>query len=360
MLKAARTAASRLGRNIEVIGIPIADGGEGTLEAITSMMQGKKIYCNASDPLGREVEAYYGLSGHTAIVEMAVSSGLTLLKKEERNPYNTSSFGLGQVIRSALENPKVNEIIVGIGGSATNDGGVGMAQALGLRVLDEKGLDIKQGGIHVGDVHKIDALHLHPRLKDIPIRVMCDVVNPLCGPEGASAVYGPQKGATPSIIETLDRNLVHLSSIIERDLGISVSRIPGAGAAGGVGAGLVAFCGAKLEPGINVMLDLANFEDVVQGVDLVLTGEGKTDFQTSFGKAVAGIAKRTKPFGIPVVCLSGSLGTDYQDLYQLGVCAFFSICPGPITENDAMEHAYSYAVDAIENILRLYLGGRRR
>lgn len=360
VLAAAREAASRFDSDIEVLGIPIADGGEGMLEAVLEAIHGTKISCEASDPLGRKIDACYGLVGNTAIIEMAISSGLTRLKKEERNPYYASSFGLGQVIHCALENPVVEKIIIGIGGSASNDGGVGMAQALGLRALDERGRDVKLGGFYVSDVRKLDSATLHPRLKSVPIRVMCDVENPLCGPEGASVVYGPQKGATSAMVAKLDLNLEHLADVIERDLGLSVSHIPGAGAAGGVGAGLVAFCGAKLEPGINVMLDLVDFDNLVQKSDLVLTGEGKTDFQTAFGKAVSGIARRVKPLKIPVVCLSGSLGTHYRDLYPLGVNSFFSICPGPISEEDAMTNAYSYAVNAIENILRLYQSGMGR
>ncbi|MHB1681399.1 MAG: glycerate kinase family protein [Bacilli bacterium] len=356
VIRAVQEAAARCG-GVEVSGIPIADGGEGVIAAIVEPLNGRLISCEVTDPIGRKIPAHFALAGNTAIVEMAVSSGLTLLSKTERNPLYTTTFGLGELIREALDHPEVREIIVGIGGSATNDGGIGMAQALGLRALDANQEQIPFGGIHVGNIRKLDAGNLHPRLKDVTIRVMCDVSNPLCGANGASAVYGPQKGASPEMVEILDHHLRHLAVRIRADLGVDVLDVPGAGAAGGVGAALIAFCDAQLETGIDVILDLFDFEEKVQNADLVLTGEGKTDSQTAYGKAVAGVAKRAQARGKPVVCLSGALGEGLNFLYEGGVDGFFSICSGPMSEEYAMQNAYSLAVNAAENILRLYRRG---
>ncbi|GIM45516.1 glycerate kinase [Collibacillus ludicampi] len=354
VIEAVKEAVKRVGINIEVLGIPIADGGEGTVEVVLQALKGKKIHCKATDPLGRPITAYFGLIEHTAIVEMAVASGLTKLSHIERNPLDTTTYGTGEVIRAALDHPEVKKLIIAIGGSATNDGGVGLAQALGLRALDEKGNEIQLGGRHIDKIAKLDTCNMHPRLKKVQIQVICDVINPLCGPNGASAVYGPQKGATPEMVEQLDKNLLHLARILEKDLGKDVLNLPGAGAAGGTGAGLVAFCGATLEPGIEVILDLFQIDEHLKDVELVITGEGRTDFQTEFGKAVIGIAKRAKRFGKTVVCVSGALGEGYQELYQHGIDAFFSICPRPINEQESMVRAYSYLVDTLENIIRLY------
>jgi glycerate kinase len=357
VIKAVQEAATRCG-NIDVHGIPIADGGEGTLAAVLNSLHGERIFCEVTDPLGRKISADFGLVKNTAIIEMAISSGLTLLTKEERNPLYTTSYGLGEMICQALDRPEVEEIIVGIGGSATNDGGIGMAQALGLRALDENHEEITFGGAYVGDIAKLDIHHMHPRLNKVPIRVMCDVSNPLCGKNGASAVYGPQKGASQEMVHLLDRNLWNVAERTRMDLGIDVLDLPGGGGAGGVGAALVAFCQANLQPGIDVMLDLFDFEEIVKDVDLIITGEGKTDIQTAFGKAVAGVARRAKPYQKTVVCLSGALGEHIEPLYQVGVDCFFSICPRPVSEEQSMTNAYSYLVDAAENIIRLFVKGK--
>ncbi len=353
-IRAVQEAAARCG-NVTVRGIPIADGGEGVLDAILGPLHGERMECEVTDPLGRKISVEYGLAGHTAIIEMARCSGLTLLTAEERNPLYTTSYGLGEVIRCALDRPEVETIIVGIGGSATNDGGVGMAQALGLRALDADGEQALFGGIHVGEIVQLDTQGLHPRIKEVSIRVMCDVSNPLYGRQGATAVYGPQKGATLEMVELLDGNLRHLARQIHRTLGIDVSELPGGGAAGGVGAALAAFCGASLDSGITVMLDLFHFEEAVRDADLVITGEGRTDAQTAYGKAVAGVARRAKACGKTVVCLSGALGVGRELLYELGVDSLFSICPGPVSEEFAMANAYALVTDAAENILRLFI-----
>ncbi|MFB5192328.1 glycerate kinase family protein [Alicyclobacillus fastidiosus] len=357
VIQAIREAASRCG-DIDVLGIPIADGGEGTLDAVLSSMKGEKIICEVTDPLGRKISAYYGLINETAMIEMAVSSGLTLLTDEERNPLVATSYGLGEMIRHALDQSKIKEIIIGIGGSATNDGGIGMAQALGLRALNAQNKEVPFGGAHLGEIVKLDARNMHPRLQQVSIRVMCDVSNPLCGANGATAIYGPQKGASPDMVQLLEQNLHHLAERIRMDMGTTVLDIPGGGAAGGVGAALVAFCNANLQSGIDVILDLFSFEEKIEDVDLIITGEGNTDAQTAFGKAVIGVARRAQPFRKNVVCLSGAIGKDLEPLYQYGLDCFFSICPGPVRLEESMSNAHSYLVDTAENILRLYIKGR--
>ncbi|EPZ45417.1 glycerate kinase [Alicyclobacillus acidoterrestris] len=353
VIEAVQEAANRCG-GVEVRGIPVADGGEGTLESILAVLPGRKVSCTVLDPLGRSVETYFAVVGRTAIVEMAKSSGLPLLALHERNPLLTTSYGLGQLIEGALEVDAVEELIVGIGGSATNDGGLGMMQALGLRALDAANRELPFGGHHLALLDRFDLTQLHPRLREVRIRVMCDVTNPLCGDDGASAVYGPQKGADAEMIRTLDENLHHLATCIKEKLGMDVADMPGAGAAGGVGAALLAFCQAKLEPGIEVVLDLFQFDEMVQDVDLILTGEGRTDQQTLYGKVVSGVARRARLAGKPVVCLSGSLSSDLRPLYQHGVSALFSICPGPVAEETAMANAYEYLTAAAENVIRLW------
>ena len=356
VIQAIKEAGKRIDQ-VEVIGIPIADGGEGTLDSLLDFLGGERILCEVTDPLGRRISAYYGLVKDMAIIEMAASSGLTLLSKGERNPLNTTSYGFGELIRDALDRPEVKSIIVGIGGSATNDGGVGMAQALGLRALDHQKKEISLGGKHIGRIDSLDLQHMHSRLKEVPIRVICDVFNPLCGHQGATYVYGPQKGATPEMLPLLERNLRRLADVIKRDLGMDVVQLPGGGAAGGVGAALFAFCHAELQPGIELILDLVEFDKVVKEVDLIITGEGKTDSQTQFGKAVAGIAKRAKRYRKPVVCLSGALEYPLDELYSLGITAFFSCSSQPMSESDSMKYAYSNLVYTAENVIRLYMSG---
>jgi glycerate 2-kinase len=353
--EAGRIAAACVDERIEVEGLPIADGGEGTVDCVLQAVEGKRIPVDTVDPLGRPITADLAVVGQTAIVELASTSGLPLLAPAERNPLRTSTYGTGLLIRRALDLPEIREILVAIGGSATNDGGLGMAQALGLRAWDEKGRPVKQGGEHVGEVAKLDPSGLHPRLKDVTIRVACDVDNPLYGENGAAQVFGPQKGATPEMVRRLDANLRRLSDVIRRDLGVDVSRLPGGGAAGGTGAGLAAFCGARLEPGIELLLDVCRFDDRVRETDLVITGEGRTDRQTLRGKAPVGVAKRAKRYGKPVICLSGSYDPAMvKALRSCGIDAVFSICPGPADEETAFAHAAEWMVTTLENVFSLW------
>lgn len=350
-----KEAAMRVDPTIEVMGVPVADGGEGTLDILLYAMEGKKVYCQVSDPLGRPIEAAYGLFGTTAVVELARASGYHLLKQEEKNPLVTTTYGTGEIIRYILDRPEVKEIIVTIGGSATNDGGLGIAQALGFKALDKEGKEIPLGGGAIYRLATLELDHVHPRLKEVTIRAACDVNNPLFGPLGASRVYGPQKGATPDMVEILDQNLQHLAHVIKRDMGMDVATLPGGGAAGGTGVGLVAFCGAILEPGSRILLDVLGFDEKIKEVDLIITGEGRIDHQTAFGKAPLEVARRGRSAGKPVVGLAGALGDSIESLYEEGFTAFFTLCPGPVSEREAIEKAHTYGVRAVENILRLYL-----
>lgn len=354
MIQVVQEAASRVHPTIEVIGLPISDGGEGTLDTLFHALGGEKRVCQVIDPLGRPVDALYGVFGETAVVELSRASGYALLKKEERNPLLTTTYGTGQLMTYALDDPRVKEIIVTIGGSATNDGGLGLAQALGLKALDAYGREIEKGGGALAHLASLDAQDMHPRLQDVSIRVACDVNNPLYGPLGAAQVYGPQKGATPDMVEVLDLNLQHLSSIIKGDLNQDISHLPGGGAAGGTGAGLVAFCGGKLESGSRILLNLVGFDEKIGDVDLVITGEGRIDQQTAYGKAPVEVARRSKKAGKPVIGIAGALGEGVESLYQEGFTAFFSLCHKPMTEEEAIKKADTNGVSAIENILRLF------
>jgi len=316
----------------EVRKIPIADGGEGTVEALVTATGGILHQLEVSGPLGEPVTAHWGIlgDGQTAIIEMAAASGLPLLPPERRNPRISSTYGTGELMRAALD-VGLRKIIIGIGGSATNDGGAGMARALGARFVGVDGQELPDGGAALARLKQIDLAGLDRRLAETQITVACDVDNPLCGPRGASAVFGPQKGATPEIVAELDAALAHFSVIAEHVTGRAVAELSGAGAAGGLGAGLMFFTQAKLKPGVEIVLDAVGFSDVVKAADFVLTGEGRTDFQTAFGKAPVGVAKVAKQFNIPVFCLSGGLGDGADDVLAQGIDAVMSICDRPLT-----------------------------
>lgn len=350
-----KKAALAYNENVEVVKVPMADGGEGTVEAIISAVGGKIIPTKALDPLARPVDSFFGiLPDNTAVIEMAAASGLNLLKEEERNPLKATSYGTGQLIKAALDMGCKN-IIIGIGGSATNDGGVGMAQALGVKFLDEEGKQIGFGGQELSKICKIDISDLDGRAKDAKFVIASDVKNPLCGPEGASAIYGPQKGATPEMIKILDKNLEHLADIIKRDLGKDIKDLPGAGAAGGLGAALMAFLNAKLQPGIEIVMELSNFKEKVRNTDIIFTGEGATDYQTKFGKVPFGVAQVAKEDNKPVICISGSLLEGYEELYKYGISAMFSIINKPMELKEAMERGEELLDKTSENLFRLIL-----
>lgn len=344
-----------INENIDTIVIPMADGGEGTTDAIVSANNGRIIKTRVLDPLGREIDSFFGLlPDNTAVIEMAAASGLNLVKSDERNPMKTTTYGTGQLIKAALDLGCKN-IIIGIGGSATNDGGAGMAQALGAKFLDKNGDDIKFGGGYLSELDKIDISGFDNRVKDVNFVIASDVKNPLCGPEGASAVYGPQKCATYEMVKILDENLEYFAQVIKEYLGKDVKDLPGAGAAGGLGAALIAFLDAQSRPGIEIVMELSNFEEKVKDVDLILTGEGATDYQTKFGKVPFGVAQVAKKYNKPVICVSGSLLKGYEELYDLGITAMFSIIEKPMDLKEAMERGDKLLEKTVSNIMKIIL-----
>jgi len=343
----------------QVLEIPMADGGEGTVHAMVAASGGTLVQVEAKDPLLRSIFAEYGImgDGKTAVLEMASASGLDLLKDDEKNPMITSSWGTGELILNASQRG-CKTIIIGIGGSATNDGGAGMVQALGVRLLNENGDSIGNGGGALADLVNVDVSGLDPHVQKTIIRVACDVNNPLTGEQGASVVYGPQKGGNPQMIETLDTNLKHYAQIIQQQLGVSVDSVPGAGAAGGLGAGLMAFLGASLEPGIEIITQMVGLENKLKDADLVITAEGKIDVQTQFGKTPYGVAQVAKKHHKPVIAIAGSIGDGAEVLYTLGIDAIFSIVDKPMDLQKAMENAPQLLENTAERIIRLYLSSK--
>ena len=320
--------------------VPVADGGEGTVDAMVAATGGRKETVTVSGPLGEPVEAFYGLTGDgdTAVIEMAAASGLALVPPDRRNPLLTSSRGTGELIRAALD-AGARRFILGIGGSATNDGGAGMVQALGARLLDLEGRELDGSGGDLARLERIDVSALDPRLAECRIEVACDVDNPLTGARGASAVFGPQKGATPEMVQALDANLARLARIVERDLGVAVDAVPGAGAAGGMGAAMLAFFGATLKPGIEIVTAAVDLDTHVRDADLVITGEGRIDFQTVHGKTPIGVARVAKRHGKPVIGIAGSLGAEVGVVHAHGIDAVFSVLGKPCTLDEALRDA---------------------
>lgn len=339
---------------LSVVKIPMADGGDGTMQAIVSSTGGRIVTRSVRDPLGRPIRSSFGVTGDgtTAVVEMAAASGVALLKPRERNPMITTTYGTGELIRHALK-LGVREILVGIGGSATNDGGTGMARALGVRFLDAKGRDLKEGGGALGSVAAIDLSGLDSRLAGVKVDVACDVDNPLVGPRGAAQVYGPQKGATPAMVKKLDAGLRQMARVVRLDLGMSILRTPGSGAAGGLGAGLMAFLGGTLRPGIDIVIDIVKLRKRIKGCDLVITGEGRMDSQTVFGKAPAGVARIAVEEGIPVIAISGCVGADVRKVMGVGIDAYFSALQEPVDEEDLPVRGPAMLEDCAEQIGRL-------
>lgn len=323
--------------NAIYVKVPVADGGEGTVQAMVDACGGDIIKLPVSGPLGDEVEAFYGLlgDGRTAVIEMAAASGLHLVPFAKRNPLLTSSFGTGTLILNAL-NKGVKKIILGLGGSATNDGGVGMMTALGARFLTKDGQAVRNGGQGLSGIAHIDTAHLDSRLVDVHFEVACDVDNPLCGRKGASAVFGPQKGATPGMAEQLDSNLGHYANQLKLLSGKDVRDIEGAGAAGGMGAALLAFLSTRFRPGIEIVMETVGLQEKVAGASLVITGEGRIDSQTLHGKAPVGVARIAKAAGCKVIAIAGCLSTDSQVVHQHGFDAVFSITPGPMDLQEAL------------------------
>lgn len=364
----AREAADAIARGVlaaipdaRVVRVPVADGGEGTAETLADATGGRMVPVETLDALGRPVKAAYALLGDasTAVVEMAAASGLALLGPEERRPLSASTLGTGELIRAALD-AGARKIIVGIGGSATTDGGTGMARALGARFLDCEGEELSPGGGELGRLARIDVSKLDDRLAAVDVWVASDVDNPLVGEQGAARVYGPQKGATPDDVDLLDSALGHYAKIVERDLGVAVEEIPGAGAAGGLGAGLIAFLGAALRPGVDLVLDVVGFDRAVEGADLVFTAEGRLDGQTARGKGPAGVARRAAELGVPVVALAGQVAADAGVLHAGGMTSYFALPAGPVSTEEAFRDAAERLADVAEEVSRLVVAFQKR
>ncbi|WP_087016560.1 glycerate kinase [Thaumasiovibrio subtropicus] len=339
----------------EYLKLPMADGGEGTVQSLVDASGGEIIHCEVTGPLGNKVEAFYGLmgEGETAVIEMAAASGIHLVTPEQRNPLITTTFGTGELIKAALDRG-VKHIIVGIGGSATNDGGIGMAQALGVSFTDADGNALGHGGGELGRLAKIDMSQIDPRLASVRLEVACDVDNPLCGDKGASAVFGPQKGATPDMVATLDANLAHYAEVINAQLERDIANSPGAGAAGGLGAALLGLLDASLRPGIDIVMDAVALDKQVQGADLVLTGEGRMDSQTVHGKTPIGVARTAKQHQIPVVGIAGSITPDSHIVHDHGIDAVFSVVPSAMDLPHALAHAAEFVEQTAHNVAQLW------
>ncbi|MGK0701081.1 glycerate kinase [Priestia flexa] len=336
--------------------IPMADGGEGTVQSLVDATDGEIILKKVTGPLGEPVEAFFGILGtkKTAVIEMAAASGLHLVPPAKRNPLMTTTKGTGELISAALDYG-VNHIIIGIGGSATNDGGAGMAKALGAQLLDAEGNEILDGGGALGNLAFINLATLDSRLQHVKIEVACDVDNPLTGERGASAIFGPQKGATPEMVALLDQNLRHYAAVLERDLGQKIDDVPGAGAAGGLGAGLLAFLQAELKRGVDIVIEATSLLEAVRDADVVITGEGKIDGQTIYGKTPIGVAKAAKKYGVPVIGIAGNVGADSQVVYEHGIDALFSIVPGVTTLENAFANASEYVERAAKNVAAVFI-----
>jgi glycerate kinase len=334
--------------------VPMADGGEGTVEAVLTSVEGRKLTATVHDPLMRSISSFFGITinNRTAIIEMAAASGLSLLTEQERNPWITTSYGTGELIKAALDN-HCDTIILGIGGSATNDAGVGMAAALGAKFLDEKGRSVSGCGGEVGRIRKIDLSGLDTRIFSTEILVACDVTNPLIGLEGASAIYGPQKGANEKMVKNLDVNLSSLAKVIREQLEKDVETIPGAGAAGGLGAGLMAFLGARLVKGFDTIAEITGLEQKMMNADIVITGEGKVDRQTQFGKTAFGVEQLAQKHQKPLILVAGTITEDAELLYTMGVDAMVSILGQPMSLAEALESTPQLLERAGESISRL-------
>ena len=344
----------------ETVLVPVADGGDGTLNALVDSTNGKVFRSFVTGPLGQPVESMWGVmgDGRTAVIEMARASGLALVPPKRRNPRTTTTRGTGEIIKEALDGG-YNRLIVGLGGSATNDGGVGMATALGFRFLDAAGRVLPAGGTALARLARIEASHVHPGLAEATVIGATDVTNPLCGPTGASAVYGPQKGATPEIVEELDRALDNFAQVVQRDLGQDVRDLPGSGAAGGLGAGLMAFAGAELRSGIDMVCQVLEFDRHLEGANLVITGEGRADQSTIYDKAPVGVARRASALGVPTIILAGSLGAGHQELYQHGIAGIVCIADRPMKFERSLARTAALLEAAAERTMRILALGTR-
>ncbi|MFY4776569.1 glycerate kinase [Metabacillus sp. RGM 3146] len=338
---------------ITCLKIPMADGGEGTMQSLVDATAGVIHKIKVIGPLGNKVEAHYGIlgDGETGIIEMASASGIHLVPKAVRNPLITTTYGTGQLIKACLDHG-VKKLLIGIGGSATNDGGAGMVQALGGKLLDKNGEELGFGGGELDRLASIDLTYFDPRIKDISVEVACDVNNPLCGERGASSVFGPQKGATPEVIEILDNNLRNYVNVIKAEMNIDIGEVPGAGAAGGLGAGLMVFLDGNLKKGIDIVIEYSGLEEKVKRADMVWTGEGSIDYQTQFGKTPYGVAAIAKKYAKPVVAFAGRVGEDIDALYEK-IDSIVCIVQGVVSLEEALANGKQNLEIASENAIRL-------
>jgi glycerate 2-kinase len=343
----------KVNKNIEVVKVPMADGGEGTVQSLVDSFRGKIKTTNVKDPLGREFESFLGVleDKKTAIIEMAAASGFMLLSETERNPMKTTTYGFGELIKYGLD-LGCRSFIIGIGGSATNDAGAGMLQALGAKLLDKHGDDIGYGGENLSKVVSIDLTGFDSRIAESKIVVACDVNNPLCGPNGASYVYGGQKGADDEMIKVLDENLLHFGHIVEKVCGRKLIDYPGVGAAGGLGLALIAFLNAEIRKGIDLIIEFTGLEEKIKEADLVVTGEGRIDYQTQFGKTPYGVAQIAKKYDLPVIAIAGSIGDGFESLYENGFDAIFSIVDKPMNLEECLADSKVLLEAAAERVFR--------
>lgn len=343
----------------EFMCVPVADGGEGTVETMVTHLGGEYRTVKVTAPDGSKIDARYGiLKNGIAVIEMAAASGLPIIPKEKRNVMTATTYGTGEMIKAALAE-ECEQIYIGVGGSATNDVGVGMAQALGYSFLDRSGKEVGFGGGELEKIEKIDSSGADPRLKKKKIVVMSDVINPLCGKSGAAAIYGPQKGASPKQVEELDRGLKHLANLIREQMGINLEELPGAGAAGGLGAGLVAFAGAEIRSGIKTVLELANFKEKLDWADLVITGEGKIDAQSVLGKVISGISQMAKEKNIPVIAVSGAIEYGAEVIYDKGVSTMEAAVCKTMQLDEAVRNADTLVENAVERVMRAVRIGQK-
>ncbi|WP_283680225.1 glycerate kinase [Lentilactobacillus sp. Marseille-Q4993] len=351
------SGCQRVAPDAEYVLVPMADGGEGTVESLVTATSGSLKTAQVTNPIGEETTATYGILGDkkTAVIEMAAASGVQYVDRYERNPMHTTTYGTGELIKAALDQG-INKIIIGLGGSATNDGGAGMAQALGIHFLDANNQELGPGGAELSKLRRIDMRDMDPRIKSTQFIIASDVKNPLTGKNGASVVFGPQKGATPGMVHELDRALVNYSKVIRQTIHRRVDHIPGSGAAGGLGAGMLAFLNAKIKPGINIVLEYSDFRDKVKYADLVFTGEGKVDFQTKLGKTPFGVAKAAKEVSpnCKVIAIAGTVGKGSKELTDDKIFdALFGTVAGVKPLQIALRDAKVDIARTVENVMRL-------
>lgn len=350
-------SANRIFPGCETSGVPVADGGEGTIDAVISALHGTYRRLTVHGPLMEERESFYGeFEGDGAIIEMAAASGLPMVPDDKRNPLNTTTYGTGELIKDALDRG-YRKISIAIGGSATNDGGMGAMRALGVRFLDCHGNELEGRGRDLQEVADIDVSKIHPAVTAAEFTVMCDVTNPLTGPDGAAYTFGKQKGGTPEILDILENGMVRYASLIRDKLGVDVDKIPGSGAAGGLGAAFCVFLNAGLKSGIDTVLDLVHFNELLKDVDLVITGEGRMDWQSAFGKVPSGIGQRCRERGIPVVAIVGGMGHKAETLFDYGVDSIMTTISGAMELDEALERSEELYVSAADRVFRLLRAG---